>query len=1035
MMYASIDIFSRLIQKLNNATNLNHKLRQCGGRFGVDLGRRSCGVHYGSIKTLVSIVKAISSASVPLKQAPRKPFLCRAQAAAQHVENQTSAPTSSTPPSVVDTQEALSAALRAARINVPAKKLYPGSKIRGACPYCQGGSMGESCLSLSVHENGKCVHAKCFRASCEFQGTTFYAPGSGRQRSTRTRSNLPFIKPEADNKVLQEEDILYFKRQGISLSALNACGVHRATGITLPNERDVPSNYVVMPHRKDGKLMGWLVMDLNETLQEASKCPEGVRLPSPKLRWLEGDAIMWGYDDAVAAVKALQGSDFVDGGSIFSPDYQKPDLRGSEGPSTHLPDKPSISLFLVEDAMDRLALVEAGVPCGQVLTLPHGIIRTFKKFCEAGEEQKEVHQQQGVARSKGKFSGAGGHEVQRRTGKFSIRDGDPNALSESEVFAFAHDSAELFGSFDQIILALHSDASSNVFASELVRLLGPERCSRLMWPKEADELHGSSPESAFHGSWLQGLGISQDLQGHAQAAGCELDDEAEDVADSDGEFSEEGEEEEGRDESFDLSPAAMSGRGGGSRNFVMASSIIVKNNSADVDERAEEVEEEDEGEDEEREGEGVQSRYEETSFQQNVEERFENPTEGSEGSSSRNYSMRMETEEVPGTSTTSTVDDGPAREFSGLRRCAHDMLLLDGAAALWHHVQNMTEAWPMSGLHCFSAFETEILELYDMTNPRTAAVPTGWSGLDQYYKVAPGELTIVTGVPNTGKSEWIDALAVNLAENHGWPIAFCSFEKVPRHHAGQLLEKVTGLSFFKKKDDQNGIQRMTLQELEGGLEFINEYFSVIRRDDDKSPDESFNCSSNGTNLAAEADGVDEQAEWRPSFMDIGSEEAAAAMAPKEEELPTIEWVIDRAVMAVKRLGIRGLVIDPYNELDHSRPTFMTETEYISGMLSKIKRFAQKYSVHVWLVAHPRQLVDWAGKAPSLYDISGSAHFINKADNGLVVHRSLEGGETMDAGRVKILVMKVRNKAAGKVGQHELIYERDNGRYKDANDID
>jgi len=32
---------------------------------------------------------------------------------------------------------------------------------------------------------------------------------------------------------------------------------------------------------------------------------------------------------------------------------------------------------------------------------------------------------------------------------------------------------------------------------------------------------------------------------------------------------------------------------------------------------------------------------------------------------------------------------------------------------------------------------------------------------------------------------------------------------------------------------------------------------------------------------------------------------------------------------------------------------------------------------VWLVAHPRQLADWQGKAPTLYDISGSAHFINK----------------------------------------------------------
>ena len=56
-----------------------------------------------------------------------------------------------------------------------------------------------------------------------------------------------------------------------------------------------------------------------------------------------------------------------------------------------------------------------------------------------------------------------------------------------------------------------------------------------------------------------------------------------------------------------------------------------------------------------------------------------------------------------------------------------------------------------------------------------------------------------------------------------------------------------------------------------------------------------------------------------------------------------------------RYGIRGLVIDPYNELDHQRPLHMTETEYVSQMLTKIKRFAQHNEVHVWFVAHPRQL--------------------------------------------------------------------------------
>lgn len=43
--------------------------------------------------------------------------------------------------------------------------------------------------------------------------------------------------------------------------------------------------------------------------------------------------------------------------------------------------------------------------------------------------------------------------------------------------------------------------------------------------------------------------------------------------------------------------------------------------------------------------------------------------------------------------------------------------------------------------------------------------------------MVPGELSIVTGVPNSGKSEWIDALLCNLAEQCGWSFALCSMEK------------------------------------------------------------------------------------------------------------------------------------------------------------------------------------------------------------------------------------------------------------------
>lgn len=59
-------------------------------------------------------------------------------------------------------------------------------------------------------------------------------------------------------------------------------------------------------------------------------------------------------------------------------------------------------------------------------------------------------------------------------------------------------------------------------------------------------------------------------------------------------------------------------------------------------------------------------------------------------------------------------------------------------------------------------------------------------------QVVPGELTVVTGLPNSGKSEWIDALAVNLARHHGWRIGLCSLENSAKEHGRKLMEKYTG---------------------------------------------------------------------------------------------------------------------------------------------------------------------------------------------------------------------------------------------------
>ena len=342
---------------------------------------------------------------------------------------------------------------------------------------------------------------------------------------------------------------------------------------------------------------------------------------------------------------------------------------------------------------------------------------------------------------------------------------------------------------------------------------------------------------------------------------------------------------------------------------------------------------------------------------------------------------------------------------SGFRKDANEVLVKEGPERLYLLVGE-AEAIPVAGLYGFDDYRNDILRYYNQDDASELGVTTGWMTLDPYYKVVPGELTIVTGVPNSGKSEWIDSLLTNLARHHHWAFALCSLEKKPRDHAKQLVEKYTGKPFFNYMNHE-GRERMTLEELDEALEWIQDHFLVIKH--------------------------------------------------LKDDPPTIEWVLEVARMAVFKHGVRGLVIDPYNELDHSRQNHMSETEQVSNMLSKVKRFAQMYGVHVWFVAHPRQLPNWNGEAPTLYDISGSAHFINKADNGIVVHRvwnkkeSTRGSKGKEGGskwapaprqrepadlapnEVQILVRKVRNKAAGMIGNAVLVYDRPSGRYDDRSD--
>ena len=279
------------------------------------------------------------------------------------------------------------------------------------------------------------------------------------------------------------------------------------------------------------------------------------------------------------------------------------------------------------------------------------------------------------------------------------------------------------------------------------------------------------------------------------------------------------------------------------------------------------------------------------------------------------------------------------------------------------------EPYPIAGLHQISEFADETLALY--RDGRKRGHRTGWSTLDEHMSVVEGQLVVVTGLPNSGKSEFIDALAVNLATTYGWRIALCSFENQPPEHISKLAEKHLGLPFWDGPS-----HRMSEADLQRAMAWCEDHFQMIRADDNS---------------------------------------------------PTVDWILGAAKAAVLRHGIKALVIDPYNEIEHKRPSNMSETEYVGQILGRVKRFAHNHGVVVFFVAHPTKMYAENGKVPvpTLYDISGSANWANKADLGIVVHRPNRNEPITE-----IHVKRPRSKAFGKEGIVRLVYDGPTGRYSE-----
>ena len=269
----------------------------------------------------------------------------------------------------------------------------------------------------------------------------------------------------------------------------------------------------------------------------------------------------------------------------------------------------------------------------------------------------------------------------------------------------------------------------------------------------------------------------------------------------------------------------------------------------------------------------------------------------------------------------------------------------------------------IEGIFTVSDFEQSLDALFEYGMQK--GVTIGHENFDRLLSFETKRLCVVTGIPGSGKSEFIDEIAERLNMRYGWRFAYFSPENAPlAYHASKLIEKFTGKKFDK--------QHLTFGEYRQVKEHLETDFFFIAPNNDYK----------------------------------------------------LDTILERAKYLVRRRGIKALVIDPYNRLEDESDG-QSETKYISHLLDKLTNFAQMNDVLIVLMAHPTKMPknkDGVIEAPTLYDISGSANFFNKADFGISVHRN------RTENTVEVYVQKVKFRHLGECGTALFKYNLNNGRY-------
>jgi len=275
---------------------------------------------------------------------------------------------------------------------------------------------------------------------------------------------------------------------------------------------------------------------------------------------------------------------------------------------------------------------------------------------------------------------------------------------------------------------------------------------------------------------------------------------------------------------------------------------------------------------------------------------------------------------------------------------ANEYLIKHGKEKLALRIKNAKPV-PLENVVTFRDIEDDITDF--VRNGFKKGFQIGLDNFDNIFSTYTGQFITVTGIPSSGKSDFVDQMVVGYNKNYGWKTAFASPENAPTYlHAHKLMRKTW--EGMPSKEDIGG-----------------DKWNIIAE----------HCNSNYYHI--------------------------------DMERYTLESVLRKGAELVKRKGIKCLVIDPFNKVRDVDCNSDDVNRYTMEYLMKIEVFAKKYDVLVFIVAHPTKMYkDNSGKTeePTMYNIKGGGEWYDASYHGLLVHRNYEERTV----KVKVLKVKFQN---------------------------